>query len=274
MSGTLLISALHFSMTVLLAAVLLAVVFRRSPIPAIRSFFLCLRQERDVKKRFCAFLVLIGLHLLLVVAQKGFSFGGIWDLTPLFSSWEMPGHLALLDLRLPFARYFFCCAYFFVFPALPLVVLHVLDFSNHDAVLLRFLSAMNLCLAISFAFFCLFKVEEVWMTIPDRPLFIRGDFCRRLLNMRSLNYPGNCFPSLHAALSVITCFFAARLGFMRLRAVVFPLAACVVLSTLFLSVHWFLDVFAGIVLGVACSLLAERMEDRFSRVADKGGEIC
>ena len=274
MPDTLLMSALHFSLTVLLAALLLVAVFRQSPVPVVRSFFLCIWQERDVKAKFFVFLALIGAHLLLVIAQKAIPFGGMWDLTPRFSLWERPVHMALLGLDVPFLHYFFCFAYFIAFPALPLTTFLVLDFSNHDTDLVRFLLAMDLCLAASLVFFCLFKVEEVWMAFPDRQFFIRGEFCQRLLNMRSLNYSGNCFPSLHTAISVITCFFALRPGFRRLQCVVLPLAACVVLSTLFLSVHWLLDVFAGIVLGIGCCATAERMDARAARAINKRGLRC
>ncbi|MFC6767497.1 phosphatase PAP2 family protein [Natrinema soli] len=69
----------------------------------------------------------------------------------------------------------------------------------------------------------------------------------------------NVFPSLHTSLAVVVLVFAWRSRSEYPRW--FPLASfvvsCVVFSTMYLGIHWLIDVLAGIVLGVGAVWIAE-----------------
>ncbi len=82
---------------------------------------------------------------------------------------------------------------------------------------------------------------------------------------REVNDYTNVFPSLHTSLSATVLLFA-----IRTRAqfpLWFPVAAIIAvsvwISTMYLGIHWAIDVVAGIALAIACVALADRLVDRW-----------
>ncbi|ELY79121.1 phosphatase PAP2 family protein [Natrinema gari] len=74
----------------------------------------------------------------------------------------------------------------------------------------------------------------------------------------------NVFPSLHTSLAVIVAIFAwrSRRDYPRWFPIASVVATLVVFSTMYLGIHWLIDVIAGVVLGVWCVLTAERLVAR------------
>nr|WP_241981539.1 phosphatase PAP2 family protein [Halorubrum sp. GN11_10-6_MGM] len=84
----------------------------------------------------------------------------------------------------------------------------------------------------------------------------------------------NVFPSLHASLSVAVFAVAwrSRRRFPRWTALAAALAAAVVYSTMFLGIHWAIDVVAGALLGVGSVAAATRIVARVER-APVGADV-
>ncbi|WP_408959970.1 phosphatase PAP2 family protein [Natrinema sp. 74] len=74
----------------------------------------------------------------------------------------------------------------------------------------------------------------------------------------------NVFPSLHTSLSVVVMLLAwrSREEYPRWFRIASIVATCVVFSTMFLGIHWLIDVIAGIVLAVGSVFAAERLVGR------------
>ncbi|MFC3957753.1 phosphatase PAP2 family protein [Halovivax cerinus] len=74
----------------------------------------------------------------------------------------------------------------------------------------------------------------------------------------------NVFPSLHTSLSVVVLLFAwrTRKQFPRWSVLSSLVASGVVFSTMYLGIHWVIDVVAGIVLALWSVVTAERVVDR------------
>ncbi len=74
----------------------------------------------------------------------------------------------------------------------------------------------------------------------------------------------NVFPSLHTSLAIVVLHFAwrSRREFPRWFSIASFVVACVVFSTMYLGIHWVLDVVAGVVLGVGSVFTAERLVAR------------
>ncbi|ELY84515.1 phosphatase PAP2 family protein [Natrinema altunense] len=74
----------------------------------------------------------------------------------------------------------------------------------------------------------------------------------------------NVFPSLHTSLAVIVALFAwrSRREYPRWFPIASVVATLVVFSTMYLGIHWLIDVVAGVVLGIWCVLTAERLVAR------------
>jgi len=75
-----------------------------------------------------------------------------------------------------------------------------------------------------------------------------------------VNANTNVFPSLHTSLSVTVAIFAykTRQTYPAWLAIAVVLAISVVISTMYLGIHWATDVVAGIALAGVCVYLAER----------------
>ena len=78
-----------------------------------------------------------------------------------------------------------------------------------------------------------------------------------------VNENTNVFPSLHTSLSVTVALFAIRTReeYPGWTAIACPLAAAVVVATMYLGIHWLTDVIGGILLAVGCVSLSSRFVD-------------
>jgi membrane-associated phospholipid phosphatase len=93
---------------------------------------------------------------------------------------------------------------------------------------------------------------------------------------REVNRNTNVFPSLHTSLSVTVAMFAyqTRTRYTRWYPVAVVLAASVVISTMYLGIHWAIDVVAGIVLAAACVTLSQYLVGHpvFARLSARGSD--
>ncbi|SEV97950.1 phosphatase PAP2 family protein [Natrinema salifodinae] len=83
---------------------------------------------------------------------------------------------------------------------------------------------------------------------------------------REVNTNTNVFPSLHTSLSATVAAFASmtRSEFPKWFPIAVVLAASVAISTMFLGIHWGIDVTAGLILAAVCVALSDRLVDRWS----------
>ncbi|PCR89562.1 phosphatase PAP2 family protein [Natrinema ejinorense] len=83
---------------------------------------------------------------------------------------------------------------------------------------------------------------------------------------REVNSNTNVFPSLHTSLSATVATFAAitRSTFPKWFLLAVVLAASVAISTMFLGIHWGIDVVAGLLLAALCVVLSDRLVGRWS----------
>jgi membrane-associated phospholipid phosphatase len=72
----------------------------------------------------------------------------------------------------------------------------------------------------------------------------------------------DCFPSLHVGYVVISALFLGQMNRWAFIAYL-PFAALVVLSTIYLRVHYVIDLIAGVPVGWAAVALAERLQRRW-----------
>jgi membrane-associated phospholipid phosphatase len=82
-----------------------------------------------------------------------------------------------------------------------------------------------------------------------------------------VNVETNVFPSMHAALSITVFLVAVSTHdeFPRWTGVAGVLVASILLSTLYLGVHWVTDLVAGGVLAVGGVVVADRIVSRGDR---------
>jgi membrane-associated phospholipid phosphatase len=204
-------------------------------------------------------MLLILLHALLVQAQLNEllpSHSRI-NLGPALQALEAPFHLSLPN-PMPFAlAWFWLGIYLFVFPALLLGLLIVLNGYDEGKSLRIYLRACNLVLWLALPLFALLCVPEVWIQLDgyEPPAVSPG---RELAFYRFLSGPSNCLPSLHCTLALLATAVGWQSGIPTLRRLVTTLGLLVCLSTVIIGVHWITDVIFSIPLA-ALALGAARL---------------
>lgn len=163
------------------------------------------------------------------------------------------------DVTNMWAKYGFSIAYFFVFPALALVVAWVLARRPERQPFRTFALALAIDYGISLPFFLWFPVPERWAYPDSNAILLSGLWSSSLIeSFRPISALDNCFPSFHTSMTVVIvlCCYLFRVGF---RATSVPLGAMVLLSTYALGVHWVGDVIAGTLVGVISVAVAWRL---------------
>ena len=90
---------------------------------------------------------------------------------------------------------------------------------------------------------------------------------------REVNRPTNVFPSLHTSLATTVALFAyrTRREYPTWTPIATVLAASVAISTMYLAIHWAIDVVAGVGLAAVSTVLAVRLVGRWSFSLERSG---
>jgi|GEM_PF-6398171 membrane-associated phospholipid phosphatase len=107
-------------------------------------------------------------------------------------------------------------------------------------------------------FYTLFRVDEVWSVMGFPDLLQRGwDDATRL------NIGANCFPSMHTSVAYAILLLGLRERSRAFAIMMVVYASSIIFSTMYMAVHWVIDVIGGIGLGHAAVLLADRVTRRW-----------
>jgi len=156
-------------------------------------------------------------------------------------------------IRNPVLDYYFAIIYMIGYPFL-LYFTPVLYMISRDINSLKLVvMAYTIAISISLPFLLFFPVHDVWWASSNYAWysknsvsFILGEIWPSYLSIfykfTTLN---NCFPSLHSALSAEMAYSAIISGYRRYSFVAVAIAISIPIATLYLGIHWLLDVIAG-----------------------------
>ena len=107
-------------------------------------------------------------------------------------------------------------------------------------------------------FYTLFRVDEVWSVLGFADLLERGwDDATRL------NLGANCFPSMHTSVAYAILLLGLRERSRTFAVLMALYASSIVFSTMYMAVHWVIDVVGGVALGHAAVWLADVVTRRW-----------
>ncbi len=105
-------------------------------------------------------------------------------------------------------------------------------------------------------FYSAFRVDEVWSVLGDPDRCARGwsDEVR-------LDLGANCFPSMHTSVAFAIMLLARREKSRLFRTMMYFYGTSIIFSTMFLEIHWLIDVAGGLLLGAVAVKLADPITD-------------
>jgi len=180
-----------------------------------------------------------------------------WDFTPTFRAIEGDVHLRLQQaFDLPALTFLLAVVYVIGFPVFTQFTVLLFVWLDAKRLAERAFAAFALCYVLALPFYLFFPVSEVWTVGEARNLALFHPAVEA--HLYAFNEVGNCFPSLHTAMSVALAAVAWQSGhraYARFGAV---LATLIVVSTILLGIHWITDVVAGLALAALVVVLVDR----------------
>ena len=103
-------------------------------------------------------------------------------------------------------------------------------------------------------FYTAIRVDEVWTVLGHADRCARGwsEELRRDLG-------ANCFPSMHTSVAFAVLLISLREKSRVYRALMVVYSIAIILSTVYLEIHWLIDVAGGLLLGTASVRIADAM---------------
>lgn len=158
-----------------------------------------------------------------------------------------------IDRSIPFVRQF-VLAYVVWYPMVPLVFLYICvkDKENYCRMIISFAFSLIICYIIFFFF----------QTTVPRPVVTGNDLCSNLVKLiYSIDNPYNCFPSIHVMVCalMIEGIWKTRNKSNVVAVIVTVIGISVMLSTVFIKQHVFLDGVSGIMVASIVYFLANKI---------------
>ncbi|MFI5175498.1 MAG: phosphatase PAP2 family protein [Terriglobia bacterium] len=178
------------------------------------------------------------------------------DYTPFVSRFGADWVERIQRHRSLFITYCFTYTYVWVFPAIMFAVFFVLVYDNREEVAQFLVAGYFSNLLFVLPFYLFFPVNEVW--VSDSHVRLLADRISPIImeHFRSISALDNCFPSFHTSLALLIALAAWRSGRRRMALLATLAASMVIASTLYLGIHWPLDILAGVVAAVFCASLS------------------
>ncbi|MFB6236249.1 MAG: phosphatase PAP2 family protein [Halopenitus sp.] len=209
--------------------------------------------------------------LLVVVVASGTLRGSLqtvselygWELTPFILAFEGP-IVAWIQSTLasPVATLYFSATYIYGYVFLLVFPFILYGLLPESAPLKRLLTAYALNYGLGLVLYTLVFAYGPRNVMPDLVKPLLFTFNPEFMELAAhVNENTNVFPSLHTSLSVTVAAFAwrTREAYPAWTALATWLAASVMLATMYLAIHWLVDVIAGTVFGLGCVALAIRL---------------
>lgn len=117
----------------------------------------------------------------------------------------------------------------------------------------RLVIGLTINYMVAVPFYLLMPVKEAWALGPEIQNLIPLVYERFEIDYRPMSGLTHCFPSLHTSLSMTCALVAGRSGDRRMAWVFGVGTGLVVFSTLYLGIHWPIDLVAGAVLALAAT---------------------
>ncbi|MFZ5817070.1 MAG: phosphatase PAP2 family protein [Bacillota bacterium] len=196
---------------------------------------------------------MVAVNLLQVRLETRLSQTVTWDFTAAVSQVGTEFLLLLQRLEWPPLTHLLTFVYVILFTMLMLGSMIFYAAQRDLAALKNHVISYWVNYLVALPFYFWFPVNEAWAGGKGVQFLIPKIFPGFEQVVRPHSDLDNCFPSLHTSLALTYALVAWRHGYRRLAIVLSVAAGLVMLSTLYLGVHWVLDMIFGSVLALFAS---------------------
>lgn len=185
------------------------------------------------------------------------------DLTPTIKQWEGTWTPWIQhNLEHPLLTVVTTYVYVILFSVLLFVSLFIYHHEADRRSLYGLLYAIGLNYLLAIPFFIVIAVNESWTIHDEIRFLIPGIYPGFEEQYRHFSGLDNSFPSLHTSISITMAVLAWRSANRRLAVVCFTSAAIVLFGIVYLGIHWYLDLLAGLLHAWICLSLADHFSER------------
>jgi len=224
---------------------------------------------------YIPYLLLVALCLLVLTVETRFDIVLTHDIlnldfTPLIYSIE--GDIVerfQLFFWNDYAKWYFILIYTYTWGFLfYFFVIYFTIWVNDSEMVKKFINLYAYMYLIALPFFLFFPVNEAWTTNVIYEPYNYGNIVGVLHNslpgseayLYTICSINNCFPSLHTSFAS-GIFFLLLINKFHLKKVIVPIVGVIsisiVISTMYLGVHWLSDVVAGVIMAIVVTYLAQ-----------------
>lgn len=238
--------------TIIAVALLITFVTGRQPLAVAGIFFKKLFTSRNT------ILFLASMLLILIINKNELRLEHwmevSYDLTGTLTGWEGSWISTLQNMLQSRWLTAFCAIFYvIVFQSVMISSAGIYIYEKNMKLYYAFCVALLLNYTIAVPFYIFVPVFEVWYANPNVEFLMLHAFPNFETVYRPMSGIDNCFPSLHTSLSVTMALLASRSGIRRWAIFAGTHAVIILFSILYLGIHWFTDMAAGIVLAVFCA---------------------
>lgn len=239
------------SVVSLLALIWLAT--RKNPVTVIWRAVRYARAEHRALGLVVTAYAMVALNLLANRFEGRLARSPHWDFTSAVSKVGTNLLLFLQQLEWPPITHVLTFVYVILFPLLMLGALLVYAANQDLAAMKSHVISYWVNYLAALPFYLWVPVREAWTGGAGVRFLIPQVFPGFEQVVRPHSGLDNCIPSLHTSLALTYALVAWRQGYRRLAVVLSISAGLVMLSTLYLGVHWLLDMLGGVALAVVAS---------------------
>jgi len=149
--------------------------------------------------------------------------------------------------------------YIIVFTSMMIASLIIYHQRKETKTFYAFFYAIGLNYLIAIPFYLFFPVSEVWHVHPQVEFLIPNVYQGFENEYRNLSGLNNCFPSLHNSISMTLAILAFHSGIKKMKILIGTCTSIIMFSTIYLGIHWFADMLAGVALSFVSTTIAIKL---------------
>ncbi len=164
---------------------------------------------------------------------------------------------------------YFYYIYVFAFIIIIYIFIFIYMYLDNERILKMIISSQVFMYIFALPFFIFFPTQAIWTTSSKYPKYGYSDTIYNKLmdidptmheTIGDMNCLNDAFPSLHVALPCAVLFVLFLTKQKKFALITLPLVISIGISTMYLGIHWFVDVVGGVIFAVIGVYIAYNLD--------------